>query len=51
MISPLAEEGAARIGVRYARLEHLTPAATALTVALNLMFGVVLVAVEAWIAH
>lgn len=38
-------------GVRYARLESLSPAGTALTVAVNLGFGLVFVGLKALLAH
>jgi hypothetical protein len=38
-------------GVRYARLEHLRPGATVVTIGLNLAIGLALVALEVWIAH
>jgi hypothetical protein len=38
-------------GVRYARLESLSPAGTALTVAVNLVFGLVFVGLKALLAH
>jgi hypothetical protein len=38
-------------GIRYARLEHLHPAATVATIGLNLAIGLVLVALEVLIAH
>ncbi len=38
-------------GVRYARLERLSRSGTLLTVALNLILGLVIVALEAFVAH
>jgi hypothetical protein len=38
-------------GVRYARLEHLSPSATFVTISLNLTIGLAIVALEVWIAH
>jgi hypothetical protein len=38
-------------GVRYARLEHLGPGATVVTIGLNLGIGLALVALEVVIAH
>ena len=38
-------------GIRYARLEHLSRAGTLLTVAINLAFGLVLVALKATLSH
>ena len=38
-------------GVRYARLEQLRPAATVVTISLNLAIGLALVALEVLIAH
>jgi hypothetical protein len=38
-------------GIRYARLEHLSPGATLITIGLNLAIGLALVALEVLIAH
>ena len=38
-------------GIRYARLEHLRPGATLVTIGLNLAIGLALVALEVLIAH
>jgi hypothetical protein len=38
-------------GIRYARLERLTPIAASVTVAVNLAFGLTIVALEAFVAH
>ena len=38
-------------GVRYARLERLSRSATLLTVAINLLLGLAIVALEAFVAH
>lgn len=38
-------------GVRYARLEHLSRLGTAATVAINVVFGLVLVALKVIVAH
>lgn len=38
-------------GVRYAALEHLRPGAAAASVAVNVLLGVAIVALEVWIAH
>ena len=38
-------------GVRYARLEQLTPIATSLTIALNLSLGLAIVALEVFVSH
>lgn len=38
-------------GVRYARLERLGFAGTLLAIALNLMFGLLIVLAEVWVAH
>lgn len=38
-------------GIRYARLEQLTPIATSVTVALNVALGLAIVALEAFVAH
>jgi len=38
-------------GIRYARLEHLSRAGTLLTVAINLAFGLALVALKATLSH
>jgi hypothetical protein len=38
-------------GIRYARLERLSPSATVVTIGLNLAIGLGIVALEVWIAH
>ncbi len=38
-------------GVRYAQLERMSPIATLITVSLNLVIGLALVALEVWVAH
>ena len=38
-------------GIRYARLEHMPPGATLVTISLNLAIGLALVALEVLIAH
>jgi hypothetical protein len=38
-------------GLRYARLEHLTPAGTIVSVALNLLLGLVIVGLKILVAH
>ena len=38
-------------GIRYARLERLSPSATFVTISLNLAIGLGIVALEVWVAH
>lgn len=38
-------------GIRYATLEHLSFAGTAFAISLNLLFGLVIVLAEVWVAH